>query len=99
MEGDGWITRSLGGLDGKPVYLTVDLDYFDPAVVPATGTPEPGGGRWWPTLRFLDALFRRTEVVACDVVELAPVPGLHAADFAAARLVYKLIGFKFGGRC
>jgi agmatinase len=97
MEGDGWIVRSLEGLDGKPVYLTVDLDYFDPAVIPATGTPEPGGAAWWPTLRFLEGLFRRSNVVACDVVELAPAAGLIAADFAAARLVYKLIGFKFGG--
>ncbi len=97
MEGDGWIERSLHGVDGRPVYLTVDLDYFDPAVIPATGTPEPGGLAWWPTLRFLETLFRRARVVACDVVELAPIPGLHHPDFTAARLVYKLIGFAFGG--
>ena len=97
MEGEEWVGRALDGLDGKPVYLTVDVDYFDPGVIPATGTPEPGGGRWWPTLRFLDALFRRTRVVACDVVELAPAPGLHHADFAVARLVYKMIGFAFRG--
>ena len=84
----------LEGLEGKPVYLTVDVDYFDPGIVPATGTPEPGGGAWWPTLRFLDALFRRTRVVAADVVELAPVPGLHHADFTVARLVHHLIGLK-----
>jgi len=92
MEGESWIERALDGLDGKPVYLTVDLDYFDPAVIPATGTPEPGGGAWWPTLRFLAALFERVRVQACDVVELAPAVGLHHADFAAARLVHKLIG-------
>lgn len=84
----------LEGLDDAPVYLTVDVDYFDPAIVPATGTPEPGGGGWWPTLRFLDALFRRTRVVAADVVELAPIPGLHHADFTVARLVHHLIGLK-----
>lgn len=95
MEGDGWQERAIEGLDGAPVYLTIDLDYFDPAVIPATGTPEPGGIAWWPTLRFLDALFRRARVVACDLVELAPAPGLHAADFAAARLAYKLIGMRF----
>ena len=60
--------------------------------MPATGTPEPGGGRWWPTLALLEELFRRTRVVAADVVELAPIPGLHHADFTVARLVYKLIG-------
>ena len=74
----------------------VDVDYFDPAVIPATGTPEPGGGQWWPTLLFLRELFSRASVVACDVVELAPVPGLHHADFTVARLVHKLIGFACG---
>jgi agmatinase len=89
---DGWIERALEGLEQKPVYLTVDVDYFDPSVVPATGTPEPGGGLWWPTLELLEALFGRARVVACDVVELAPIEGLHHADFTVARLVYKLIG-------
>ena len=95
MEEEGWQERALEGLDGAPVYLTIDLDCFDPAVIPATGTPEPGGLSWWPTLRFLDALFRRARVVAADLVELAPAPGLHAADFAAARLAYKLVGMRF----
>ncbi|MBZ5640026.1 MAG: agmatinase [Acidobacteriia bacterium] len=95
MERDGWQARVLNGLDGKPVYLTIDLDYFDPSVIPATGTPEPGGGAWWPTLRFLYELFRRARVVACDLVELAPAPGLHHADFTAARLAYKVMGMAF----
>lgn len=96
MEDERWIERALSGLDGKPVYLTIDLDYFDPGIIPATGTPEPGGGAWWPTLRFLKGLIARANVVAVDVVELAPSPGLHHADFTAARLIYKLIGMKFG---
>ena len=95
MEHETWIDQALEGLDEKPVYLTIDLDYFDPAVIPATGTPEPGGGAWWPTLRFLERLIKRTNVVACDLVELAPSPGLHHADFTAARLAYKLIGMRF----
>jgi agmatinase len=95
MEHEAWIERALHGLDGKPVYLTIDLDYFDPSVIPATGTPEPGGGAWWPTLRFLERLITRTNVVACDLVELAPSPGLHHADFTAARLAYKLMGMRF----
>jgi agmatinase len=94
----GWIERALSGLDGKPVYLTFDVDYFDPSIVPATGTPEPGGGSWWPTLELLDALFRRADVVAADVVELAPAPHLHHADFTVARLVYHLIGLATHGR-
>lgn len=95
LEHESWVARMLDGLEEKPVYLTIDLDYFDPAIIPATGTPEPGGGAWWPTLRFLDALIRHANVVACDLVELAPSPGLHHADFTAARLAYKLIGMRF----
>jgi agmatinase len=96
MHDEDWIDLTLRELAGKPVYLTVDVDYFDPSIVPATGTPEPGGGRWWPTLRFLEGLFRSSRVVACDVVELAPIPGLHHADFTVARLVYKLIALGCG---
>ena len=92
MEGDGWIERALEGIDGAAVYLTIDVDYFDPGIIPATGTPEPGGGTWWPTLRFLDRLMKRANVVAADIVELAPSAGLHHADFTTARLAYKLIG-------
>jgi agmatinase len=92
LTDEGWTERLLDGIDGKPVYLTVDVDYFDPSIVPATGTPEPGGGRWRPTLGLLAALFRRARVVAADVVELAPIAGLHHADFTVARLVHRLIG-------
>lgn len=94
---EGWIGRVLEGLAGRPVYVTVDVDYFDPSIMPATGTPEPGGGAWWPTLELLAALFGSARVVAADVVELAPVPGLHHADFTAARLVYQLIGLAVRG--
>jgi agmatinase len=94
MDGEEWIDRALDGLSGRAVYLTVDVDYFDPSVVPSTGTPEPGGPAWWPTLRFLDRLFRTADVVAADVVELAPIDGLHHPDFAVARLVHKLIGLR-----
>lgn len=82
-------------LEGLPerVYLTVDVDYFDPALVPATGTPEPGGGDWYPTLRLLRGLFAAKEVVAMDVVELAPTAGHRASDFLAAKLVYKCLAY------
>lgn len=96
-EGDDWIDRALDGLDGQPVYLTFDVDYFDPSIMPATGTPEPGGMLWFPTLRLLERLFERARVVGCDVVELAPSNGLHHADFLTARLIYKLIGMLQGG--
>lgn len=87
-----WIDRVVESL-GERVYVTVDVDYFDPSLMPATGTPEPGGGSWYPTLQLLEEVFRRRTVVGCDVVELAPIPGLVAPDFTAAKLVYKLIGF------
>lgn len=75
------------------VYLTFDIDYFDPSLVPATGTPEPGGGLWYPTLRLLSRIFEAKRVVAMDVVELAPIGGQPASDFLAARLAYKAIGY------
>lgn len=75
------------------VYLTFDVDFFDPSLVPATGTPEPGGGWWYPTLRLLRMVFETKQVVACDVVELAPIGGQPASDFVAAKLTYKLIGY------
>lgn len=92
MEQDGWIDRVVDAL-GEQVYITIDVDYFDPAVMPATGTPEPGGGAWYPTLELLQRVFAERTVVGCDVVELAPIPGIVAPDFLAAKLVYKLVGF------
>lgn len=77
----------------EKVYLTFDIDYFDPSLVPATGTPEPGGGLWYPTLRLLRRLFREKQVVAMDVVELAPVGGLPASDFLTSKLIYKCLGY------
>jgi agmatinase len=75
------------------IYLTFDVDYFDPSLLPATGTPEPGGGSWYPTLRMLRRLFESKRVVAADVVELAPIAGQPASDFTAAKLVMKLLGY------
>ena len=92
LDTPDWEDRVLAAL-GPEVYITVDVDYFDPALMPATGTPEPGGGTWNPTIRLLDRVFRERHVVGADVVELAPLPGIVAPDFLAAKLVYKLIGF------
>lgn len=87
-----WIERALDAL-GPDVYITIDIDFFDPGIVPSTGTPEPGGGSWYPTLRLLERVFAERRVVGVDVVELAPIPGLVAPDFLAAKLVYKLIAY------
>ncbi|HZF11473.1 MAG TPA: agmatinase [Thermoanaerobaculia bacterium] len=77
----------------EKVYLTFDVDYFDPSLVPGTGTPEPGGGLWYPTLALLRTLFHEKEVVAMDCVELAPLGQQPASDFLAAKLVYKCLGY------
>ena len=98
LDGDErWIERAVKAL-GPDVYITIDVDYFDPSLVPATGTPEPGGGAWHPTLRLLERVFRERNVVGVDVVELAPIPGLVAPDFLVAKLVYKLVAYHQHGR-
>jgi agmatinase len=89
-----WIGRVLDALP-EEVYVTVDLDAFDPAIMPATGTPEPGGLDWYRALAVLRAVAQARRIVGFDVVELAPIPGLVAPDFLAAKLVYRLLGYAF----
>lgn len=96
-EDDEWMDRALEAL-GPDVYLTFDVDYFDPSLVPSTGTPEPGGGDWYRTLRFLRRVFAERNVIAADIVELAPTPGMPAPDFLVAKLAYKLISYRFQDR-
>ena len=93
-ENDRWMDRALEAL-GDPVYVTFDVDFLDPSFMPSTGTPEPGGGDWYRTLRFLRRVFKERNVVACDIVELAPIPGMPAPDFLAAKLAYKMMGYRF----
>ena len=83
---------------GKKVFLTIDLDGFDPALVAATGTPEPNGLSWSEGLEIIRTVAREANVVALDCVELAPLPGQHASDFLAAKLVYKAIGLALANR-
>jgi agmatinase len=78
---------------GNPVYVTVDLDAFDPAYVPGVGTPEPGGLTWDEGLRLLRSVFERRQVVGMDLVELCPIPGQIVSDFFAAKLANKMIGY------
>ena len=77
------------------VYLTFDVDFFDPAVLPATGTPEPGGFFWPETMQFLKKLFKTKNVVGMDVVELSPIAETTHSEFTVARLIYKMIAYKF----
>jgi len=75
------------------VYFTVDLDGISPAIMPAVGTPEPGGLDWEDLLGLMRALFASREVVAMDVMELCPIPGQILSDFVAAKLIYKAMGY------
>ena len=95
-RGGDWVDSALDGL-GDPVYITFDVDFFDPALMPSTGTPEPGGGDWRDALALLGRVFAERRVVGADVVEHAPIPGLHAPDFVVAKLVYRMIGRWSGG--
>jgi agmatinase len=87
-----WMQKAIDKLTG-PVYLTIDLDGFDPSIVPATGTPLPGGLLWYETLAFLELLFKSKKVVGFDVVELCPQNEDKISDVLAAVLVYKIISF------
>lgn len=78
------------------VYVTIDVDAFDPAIMPATGTPEPGGLEWRQVNQLLRALAGRRKVLGFDVTELAPMPGQAAPDFLTAKLIYRLIGYALG---
>lgn len=80
---------------GDKVYITIDLDVFDPSIMPSTGTPEPGGLLWNETLDLLKMVFSNSNVIGCDIVELAPKEGIHAPDFMAAKLFYKLLSYKY----
>ena len=92
-----WVPRVLADLS-EHVYLTVDLDGFDPAYVPATGTPEPGGLDWFQVTTLIREVAAKKKIVAMDVVELLPQPGDHASDFFAAKLIYKILGYVFCGK-
>jgi agmatinase len=94
--GPDWPERALAGISGE-VYLTFDIDFMDPSVIPATGTPEPGGALYEPTLRFLRGLAKQARVVAMDLVELSPLRGIHAPNFTTARLLYKTLGYCLAG--
>jgi agmatinase len=89
-----WFDKCLNKLT-QNVYLTIDLDVFDPSIMPGTGTPEPGGLGWYQTLDFLKKLMKEKNVVGFDVVELCPISANKASDFLAAKLVYKLLTYKF----
>ncbi|MGA3293019.1 MAG: agmatinase [Candidatus Acidiferrales bacterium] len=89
-----WIAKVTSDLSAN-VYVTIDLDGFDPSVVPATGMPEPGGLDWHQVTSLLRGVAEHKKIVGMDVVELLPQPGDHASDLLAAKLVYKCLGYIF----
>lgn len=101
-----WSVRSFRALEGRwepilealsdEVYVTFDLDGLDPSILPATGTPEPGGLDWYEAVDLLAAVAAQKRIVGFDVLELAPLPGHVASDFLAARLTYRMIGLALG---
>lgn len=92
--GGPWQDRAIKALT-QNVYITLDLDGFDPSVLPATGTPEPGGLDWYTVTNFLSRVFAETNVVGFDIVELAPIEGQRSSEFLAAKLYYKMLSMKF----
>lgn len=86
-----WIEEVVQTL-GEEVYVTIDIDAFDPSLVPGTGTPEPGGMEWYEIVDLLSAVTRRRKVIGFDVVELSPLVEGHVSPVVAAKLAYKLIG-------
>jgi agmatinase len=94
MANDYWMEEAIKKMTDH-VYITFDLDAFDSGIMPSTGTPEPGGMRWYQTLEFLRKVFNRKNVVGFDIVELLPSPENPAPDFIAAKLYYKMLTYKF----
>ena len=89
-----WIERVVDSL-GENVYITIDADGLDPAIMPAVGTPEPGGLSWYETLALLRRVIESRNVVGCDLVELCPMPGNVAPNFLCAKLLYKILSYRF----
>lgn len=91
---EDWMDDAIGQMTPN-VFLTIDLDAFDPSILPSTGTPEPGGLFWYETLDFIRTIFKKKKVVGFDIVELCPNPAEKSSDFLAAKLYYKMLSYKF----
>ncbi len=91
---EDWQDDAIGQMTPN-VFITIDLDAFDPSIMPSTGTPEPGGLFWYETLEFLKMMFKKKNVVGFDIVELCPNPDEKSSDFLAAKLYYKMLSYKF----
>ena len=93
-EDDSWMDSAIDQMTDN-VFITFDLDAFDPSIMPSTGTPEPGGLLYYETLEFLKQVFEEKNVVGFDIVELCPNENDKSSDFLAAKLYYKMLSYKF----
>ena len=91
---DNWMDSAIDQMTDN-VFITFDLDAFDPSIMPSTGTPEPGGLFYYETLEFLKQVFEEKNVVGFDIVELCPNENEKSSDFLAAKLYYKMLSYKF----
>ncbi len=96
-ENREWMDEVVEQLTER-VYLTIDLDAFDPSLLPATGTPEPGGLSWSMVNELVRRVACKRQVVGFDVVELLPAAGQHASEFLAAKLVYRVLSMVLSQR-
>ncbi len=97
LDADRLVPQGISAFDLPPdfppdVFFTLDVDGIDPAVLPATGTPVPGGLGWYQTLGLFESVARQRRIIGFDILEFSPIPDFHAFDFTAALLVYKLMG-------
>jgi agmatinase len=92
---DKWNFHEIISTLSDNVYLTIDIDGLDSGIMPATATPEPGGMTWYQLMELIKQLCIKKNVVAADLVEFSPIPGFHAPDFLCAKLIYKLIGYRY----
>jgi len=93
FDSENWIGEVISKLN-QNVYISIDLDVFDPSIMPSTGTPEPGGLDWYTVINFLNEVCKNKNLIGFDVVELCPTENI-APDFLAAKLIYKLLSYKF----
>ena len=91
------IDRIVARLAGKPIYVSFDIDALDAAEMAATGTPTPGGLSYWQALAVLKRAAEAGTIVGADLVELAPIPGVHAYDYTAAAVAYKILSYALSG--
>lgn len=94
VENPKWMQEAIERM-GRNVFITIDLDAFDPSIMPSTGTPEPGGMYWYETLKFLRKVIKKRNVVGFDIVELCPDPEEKSSDFLASKLYYKILSYIF----